>query len=165
MSGEAAVYEPCSKKFLTRLSPSNSFSYLGTMWSLEKLVKIGCWSKSVTQGHPVSHAETAGPADFLSPVEIIRSYFLPPQLLRTLLPGGMGLPSTVVLGRLSVLMNHNVFGGSLLYFLVPISQYHIPLPQPFLILLSFPLKATTLDFVSLIFAWSNLQVAPFPLYS
>lgn len=103
----------------------------------------------VSQGHPVSHADKARPADSLSPVAVIRPCFLPPQLPRRLLPGGMGLPSAVALGRLGVLTNHNVFGGFLPYFQVPVSQHHIPLPQPFLILLSFLLKATTLCFIDL----------------
>lgn len=97
----------------------------------------------------MSHAYKTRTADSLSPTVITGPFFLSPQPLRTLLPGRMGLPSPTALGILRVLINHNVSGGFPPCFWVPGSHHHIPLPQPFLILLSFPLKATTLCFIDL----------------
>lgn len=48
----------------------------------------------------MSHADESRTADSLSPIAVIRRYFLSPLLLRTLLPGRMGLPRTVALGSL-----------------------------------------------------------------
>lgn len=48
----------------------------------------------------MSHADESRTADSLSPIAVIRRYFLSPPLLRTLLPGRMGLPRTVALGSL-----------------------------------------------------------------